>query len=825
MSQKRSGLVLMLIITLLVLVIVGAAGWVAFSGVLGEERLRAELKRAAFRATGRELTVDGPVRIALGLAPSLVVENVGLANVPGGSAREMITASRITARLALLPLLRGDLLFESIIVTGPDILLERAADGTPNWVFVPPKRALYQSRGDYTSAAEGTDSETEFHDIRIIGGRLQWRTALGGPVVAAISTGHFWANSATSPMAISLNGDVRNVGFNLKLSTGSLERLLGGPTTALGGAWPLTLDITGDWGILHVDGGFTHPEQLRAYDFRATANMPDLAALRPALPGLFLPPLHEVNFTTRLTDGMSGDLRTENLSLHVGESDLSSITQGLSIKEATISAPGPGQLVQVSVDGRFQGMAMRVAGTATQPDLPTRDAPISASLTAQVASASLSLRGTLPPGLGMNGLDVTISSRVPDLAQLSPLVGRPLPPAKDLALDARLGDAGYKLRGVAVRDLALKSSLGDIAGNITVAWAPIIDLRGTLSSNALDLDGLGFGSAVTAPAVAMPAPLAIPPSIALAAKLNEPRVIRDVQLPLNALRGADADVSLALNNVILGGETLRDVQVRLQAAAGKVALNPFRVTVPAGVLIGGASIDASTDNPPIAVNLHSPAISSAALAAAFGVPGVIAGPLQIESELSGVGASTRELLATLTGHLGLSMVNGQVDDAFLANLFGNALSAVGLPAADDGISQVRCFASRVDFNNGHGIFRALSLDTSRLSMDVDGQFDLRDETLNLHVRPRLLVGATEAAAPVLVTGHFAAPTVSLDRMVGGRVGFSLGGPHQASSCTNALRVARGGMVGPLPAAGAPSDMSAAQNVKKPVDLLRGLFHH
>jgi AsmA protein len=819
MSARRSGFAFKLDMGALVLLVMGGAGWVAFSGVLGPERLEAELKRAALRATGRVLTIGGPVRIALGLAPSLIVENVALANVPGGSRPQMLAASRVTAQLALLPLLQGELLFEAITVENPDILLERAADGTPNWVFVLAKRTLFQPAVDNGASSGEPAGETEIHDIRINGGRLTWRSVSGASTTAAIDTGHFVAHNATSPIAISLHGDVQDVGFNLKLASGSLERLRGGPTTALAGAWPLTLDLNGDWGTLHVEGGFTHPDQLRAYDFRATANVPDLSVLRPAFPGLFLPPLHEVNFTTRLTDGTSGDLRTENLSLHAGVSDLGSIAPGLSIKEATISAPGPGQLVQISAEGAFQGTAMRLAGTATQPDVLALSEPVPAAFTAQVASASLSVRGTLPPALGMNGLDLTVSSRVPDLAELSPLAGRPLPAAKDLAFDAKIGDAGYKLRGITVRDIVFNSSLGDLAGNLTVAWAPIIDVRGALTSKTLDLDGWQLSSTIIAPPSALPAPLAAAPA-------GEPApLIGNVQLPVAALRGADADLSLSINTIVMGGETLRDFQARLQASDGKLALNPFRFTAPAGLVDGGASMDTSTDNPPVAINLRSPAISAAALAAAVGAPGAVSGPLQIDAALSGVGASTNALLSTLTGHLGLSMVNGQVSDAFLASLLGNALGAAGLPGAGGDTSQVRCFATRADFNNGQGSFRALALDTSRLSLVGEGRFDLRDETLDLHLRPRLLLGGTEAAAPVSVKGRFAAPAVALDPIAGGRVGITLGGPPPASGCASALHVARGGMAGSIPAAAAPPDASVATKVKKPVDLLRGLFHH
>jgi AsmA protein len=826
MSARRPRGFLGLIIAVLVVVVIGGAAWVAASGVLAPERLKTELQRAALRATGRALTINGPVTISLGLAPRVVVNDVALANLSGGTRPQMITAAKVTAQVALLPLLSGDLVFESIVVQAPDILLERAPDGTANWLFTAPKHALYQPQTDQpaaaSSSAEGGDTEIE--SIHLNGGQVAWRGPIGAPMMFGIASADLSADSSTSPMRVALRGNVGGLDFTMKLLAGSFDRLRGGPTTALAGAWPLTLDMAGGGATLHMEGGFTHPDQFRNYDFRLTANAPDLSLLQPAVPGYRLPPLHDVNFTTRLFDGTEGDLRTAGLSLHAGESNLSAMVPGLGIKDATLSAPGPGQTAQFNVNGVFQGTVLHVTANATQPDFMALSAPTTASLSAEVANASFTAKGTIPAGLGLNGLDLLVSARVPDLAQLAPLIPYKLPDVRDVSFDAKVGDAGYKLRGVTLRDIVFASSLGDLAGTLTVAWSPVIDLAGTLQSKTLDLDKLGFSAFVNAPAP-MPPASTVPPASGTA----PPAAIADTPLPIAKLRGADADLSLTFNNVVLGGETLRDFQTRLQAADGKLVLNPFRVTAPEGVIIGGATIDASTDQPPVAVNLRSPALSSAVLAAALGYPGAASGPVQVDVALNGVGASTRALMATATGHVGLSMVNGQVSDAALAGVFGAALGAAGVPAGGDGTSQVGCFALRADLTDGHGTLQTLALDTSRLSMDGDGSFDLAARTLNLHLRPRLSLGGASAAAPVSVKGSFDAPRVALDPVLdGGRVGITIGGVsigHQGSACADDLRIARGGMAGPLPAAVQSQDTTPSGKKKKPIDLLRSLLHH
>jgi hypothetical protein len=72
----------------------------------------------------------------------------------------------------------------------------------------------------------------------------------------------------------------------------------------------------------------------------------------------------------------------------------------------------------------------------------------------------------------------------------------------------------------------------------------------------------------------------------------------------------------------------------------------------------------------------------------------------------------------------------------------------------------------------------------------------------------------------------AAPRAALDPVFGGgRVGFSIGGASAAplSDCAAKLPVARGGAPGPMPAQ-ASQQSSQPFTIKKPKDLLQGLFH-
>jgi len=834
MSKRRIGLLSILVTG--GLVAVGGGLYYAAARALDPARLTAELQAAVRRATGRELSIAGPVHLSLGLAPSLTVQDIGLANIAGGSRAQMLTAHALRADVALLPLLTGEAVVESLTIVQPDILLERAPDGTPNWVFAQARRALYQGPAPGEPSGGGSGgTHVEIHTLHVEGGQVSWQPPAGAKLSLAIDSLTATNENTAAPLIIDIKGEHDGAPLTLHAVTGSLDRLQGGPVSAMAGSWPLTVQVNAGDAYLKIDGGIAHPDQERGYIFALTGNIPDVSAIASYFPGVSLPPLKDVNLSARLSDGTSGEWRTSQLSVHAGAADLSSWAAGLSVQQALLSAPGPGQNMQLNIDGFYANAPLHLAVTAMQPDLLSQNAPIPATFSGQAGGADFTAKGTVPPSWGASGLDLIVSARTADLSELSALAGHTLPPAHDVQVEAHAEDAGFRLRGVTLRDLTLNSSVAQIAGTATVIWSPRPALNGTLAASRLDLDALfpafSVRDTVFAPDPPPPVPASPPPSIVAPAPVAPPaepvpaRVISAHPLNFAALHGADADLTLTAGAVTAGGQVFRDVSGHFTLADGKAALNPFRFSINGGVLVGGASIDASADQPPVAVSLRAASFPAALLAALAGAPGAASGAVQLDVQLSGAGQTPQALAATLDGHAGLSMVNGALDGALLGPLLTDALGAAGLPAPDVGSTPVRCLALRAEFSHGVAAMQALSFDTAKLSLDATGDIDLASETFDLHLVPDLHAGPLAASAPVSLTGPFAAPKAALDR-VDGRVGFSLGGADSgppASDCGSKLSVARGGAPGPMPAQAASA---ATQNlsIRKPKDLLKGLFH-
>src|ERR1700746_3896267 len=76
-----------------------------FIGTFNPNSWKPRIQEAVMRATGRKLSLNGPISLKWSLVPTIEARDVALANFDGGSRPQMVTAQSIEAEVALLPLL------------------------------------------------------------------------------------------------------------------------------------------------------------------------------------------------------------------------------------------------------------------------------------------------------------------------------------------------------------------------------------------------------------------------------------------------------------------------------------------------------------------------------------------------------------------------------------------------------------------------------------------------------------------------------------------------------------------------------------------------
>lgn len=115
----------------LTLVLVAAAAipplidWSAYGGTIAA-RVQA--------ATGRPVTIDGPIALRLLPAPALSAGGVAIGNPPGMDGH-LVRADKLRLKVALLPLFTGTVRLTALELDQPVVTLARDGDGRANWRF------------------------------------------------------------------------------------------------------------------------------------------------------------------------------------------------------------------------------------------------------------------------------------------------------------------------------------------------------------------------------------------------------------------------------------------------------------------------------------------------------------------------------------------------------------------------------------------------------------------------------------------------------------------------------------------------------------------
>ena len=98
---------------------------------------KTEIAAQAKKATGRELAIDGDISLSILPTPGVRVSGVRFGNVPGGSVPDMATLESATVKVALMPLISGNVEVEEVVLDKPIFIFEKLPDGSGNWQIAP----------------------------------------------------------------------------------------------------------------------------------------------------------------------------------------------------------------------------------------------------------------------------------------------------------------------------------------------------------------------------------------------------------------------------------------------------------------------------------------------------------------------------------------------------------------------------------------------------------------------------------------------------------------------------------------------------------------
>lgn len=123
---------------LLSIVIVGGVAGYFFVKNFDLNKYKSFAEKIVEEQIGRKLVINGNASVGISLIPTIIVQDVELANAPWATEPQMIKVQSLELKFALLPLLKKQIVIDKIAIIQPQIFLETAKNGKNNWEFDKP---------------------------------------------------------------------------------------------------------------------------------------------------------------------------------------------------------------------------------------------------------------------------------------------------------------------------------------------------------------------------------------------------------------------------------------------------------------------------------------------------------------------------------------------------------------------------------------------------------------------------------------------------------------------------------------------------------------
>lgn len=434
--------------------------------------------------------------------------------------------------------------------------------------------------------------------------------------------------------------------------------------------------------------------------------------------------------------------------------------RGSSASTRPLRIVGEGQLNGRSATFQIDGEPLAAASHA---------APYHFTFTEHSNGTQLDGRGSLLHPFDFGQLDAEFKVTGPDLKDLYFLTGVTLIDTGAYHLSGNLARRG---RRSVFSDLAVASGQSDMRGTVAIETADgRPQIEADLNSQLLRLADLGARAAGRAPEAG-------PPLLLSKATFN----------PV-AARRADGTINFHARQVEIGRESLQAVAAKLTLDHGILVLAPLTGGVLEGRFSVHARIDATADDPAVALDLSLKDAQLGQLARKDSTQPPMEGLLQVRVVANGHGTSLHQAAASADGTV-TAVIPGGLLRASLAELTGVDLRGVGLLLAKSTReTPVHCGVASFRAHEGTLTAQSLVIDTDSVLITGDGTIRLDTEALDLTLRGRpKSLRLLRVRSPMLVRGTLTHPSAGIQ--AGGSLVFVDPGQAQDADCAGLLAAAR-----------------------------------
>ena len=313
---------------------------------------------------------------------------------------------------------------------------------------------------------------------------------------------------------------------------------------------------------------------------------------------------------------------------------------------------------------------------------------------------------------------------------------------------------------IALDSMALELDDSTLIGSLSLPTTENGVVRFDLNVDAINIDGY------------------MAPADAAAASTDESG--DDIEIPVDMIRGLNANGSFKIDRAFLSGMEFTNLELGLQSSGGKLRLNPLAAELYDGTYNGDVRIDASQDVPSISVNEKLAGVNLASLAKSMFDQDNITGTINGSFILSGAGRNLAAIRQDLDGNMSLELVDGAWEGTDVWHQLRVARAMFRQESAPEPKLPARTEFTSVSATGkvADGIFENddLLIELPFLRLTGSGIVDLPEAQVNYSVqarvfdKPEMMSGITDAeladftktVVPVKITGPLSSPSVRPD---------------------------------------------------------------
>lgn len=581
--------------------------------------LKKPIEDAVLSATGRRISLDGPVSIIPGLSPKVEVSRVHIQNPENWPSDIFASIAHFSGKVDVVALIQRRIHIKQLVSEGIDLNLAVRPNGDNNWTFT--------TTAPQNSSEDRPPGEPfEFAGIDLVSvtdaKAVYANTALKSHIRIELS--HLKGTAgAHEPLKFELGGSFQGEAFTAALSGDPAVRLLNGNSR-----WPFDLRASGPGAVLTVDGAVRGAEGL---EFNASLNAEngDIGEFSRLLTG---------------TNGVRGKLGSLRLDASSRGQDAAALIKGMAmslvVNQADLSygnAPGmapvsfavdtlelllpAGGALQLNASGSLLEQEFKLKFRGGNIDELFQMASWPVDLQLNGAGTELHIAGALAPPAGETGSELNFKLSGKRIGDSARWTGASPESALPYSASGRIThiSGGWKLH-------SFKANLGrtDISAEIEKKrLMPRPLLIAALRFGRVDLEELSRAFSASD----LPRTDEKPPQSAAKITLDMPILPMDLEL-------GDADITISVNHFETGGVDLRKIYLTGNLRDGRINKSPFKATIGETAFQGHFKFDPLGNMPRAGFKLFSRDMDVGRLLADFGVAeGLMASAERIEFDV------------------------------------------------------------------------------------------------------------------------------------------------------------------------------------------------